>query len=89
MNPAACARAKKELRLANERALVVKAPEPKRLPATPEEAKVEAYRAYRKATRPYRRMFRGIITRREAERFVIARMKSQHAVVQSVTGETP
>jgi hypothetical protein len=49
---------------------------PEQLPATPEEAAlIEAvkrqlqWRAYRKSTRPYRRAFRGIISRRDAERF--------------------
>lgn len=62
-------------------------PEP--LPRTPEDAELKAaaeraaaYRAYRKRTRPFRRAFRGIITRREAERFAVARIKRQvHAAM--------
>lgn len=69
MNPAACARAKKAARLAREAALVT--PEPPRPPRTPE----EAYKAYRKSTRPYRRAFRGIISRRDAERFFTSRAR--------------
>jgi hypothetical protein len=74
VDPAACARAKKAERLAREAALNIK-PEP--LPRTPEEAAQRAYREYRRNTRPFRRVFRGVIPRREAERFVIARMKKQ------------
>jgi hypothetical protein len=74
VDPAACARAKKAERLAREAALITK-PEP--LPRTPEEAAQLAYRQYRKNTRPFRRVFRGVISRRDAERFVIARMKKQ------------
>lgn len=85
MNPAACQRAKKAARLAREAA---EAPTPERLPATPELAAREAYLTYRKHTRPFRRAFRGIITRREAERFVIARVKRQTAVVQALTEDT-
>lgn len=86
MNPAACARAKKELRLARERD-EASAPA-QRLSATPEDAAAEAYRTYRRHTRPYRRMFRGIITRKEAERFALARVRRQRAAVQSVQGES-
>lgn len=75
MNPAACARAKKELRLARERAAAPA--EPKQLPATPEEAVADAYRQYRKHTRPFRRTFRGIISRKEAEMFIKARIAKQ------------
>lgn len=86
MNPAACARAKKELRLARERD---EAPAPaQRLPATPEDAAREAYRKYRRHTRPFRRMFRGIITRKEVERFMVARARRQRAVIQSLEGES-
>jgi hypothetical protein len=74
VDPAACARAKKAERLAREAALNTK-PEP--LPRTPEEAAQRAYREYRRHTRPFRRVFRGVISRREAERFAIARMKKQ------------
>lgn len=51
------------------------------LPLTPEDAARRAYRDYRARTRPFRRTFRGIITRREAERFLIARIqKTQRAI---------
>jgi hypothetical protein len=86
VNPAACARAKKELRLARERD---EAPAPaQRLPDTPEEAAREAYRAYRRHTRPFRRVFRGIITRKEAERFTVARVRRQRTIVQNLQGES-
>jgi hypothetical protein len=79
MNPAACARAKKALRLERETALVVPTPDP--LPLTPEGAARKAYRDYRRNSRPFRRAFRGIVTRREAERFLISRMrKTQRAI---------
>lgn len=79
MNPAACARAKKAARLEREAALVTVTPDP--LPRTPEEAAVLAYRTYRKNTRPFRRVFRGVISRREAERFFISRArKTQRAI---------
>jgi plasmid stabilization system protein ParE len=79
MNPAACARAKKELRLAREAAA-----EPTRLPDTPE----DPYVAYRRHTRPFRRVFRGIITRKEAERFTVARVRRQRTIVQNLQGES-
>lgn len=79
MNPAACARAKKDLRLARERAEA-----PVRLPDIPE----DPYVTYRRHTRPFRRMFRGIITRKEAERFVVSRVRRQRAAAQSVQGES-
>lgn len=37
----------------------------------------DAYKKYRKMTRPYRRAFRGIITRREAERFIESRVRAE------------
>jgi hypothetical protein len=74
VDPAACARAKRAERLASEAAL---APTPEPLPRTPEEAAQLAYRQYRRNTRPFRRVFRGVISRRDAERFVIARLKKQ------------
>lgn len=61
---------------------------PPRLPATPEDAAIEAYRKYREHSRPYRRIFGGIITRKEAERFVIVRARRQAGVVQSLQGES-
>jgi hypothetical protein len=67
MDPAACARAKKELRLARERDA-----QPERLPDVE-----DPYVAYRRHTRPFRRAFRGIITRKEAERFVVGRLRKQ------------
>lgn len=72
MNPAACARAKKAARLAREEA--AKSQPPERLPDTPEEARALAWRHYRKLTRPHRRIFGGILTRREAERFIKTRI---------------
>lgn len=60
------------------------------LPRTPEEADALEYAArrfayltYRKHTRPYRRAFRGIISRREAERFVISRARVAARAIQS------
>lgn len=64
--------------------------QPELLPATPEDAEIQravarvlAYRAYRRRTRPFRRAFRGIITRKEAERLYmsqkIARQREQEA----------
>lgn len=85
MNPAACARAKKAARLELERTLTL--PEGARvasLPPTPEDAALEAYCKYRKATRPFRRAFRGIITRREAELFVRARVSKQVRIAKEL-----
>lgn len=82
MNPAACARAKKAARLEREAALApAVVPEP---PKTPQEAMHRAYAAYRKHTRPYRRVFAGIITRKEAERFVKMRVEKQRRVLQGL-----
>lgn len=50
---------------------------PKPLPLTPEDARAEAYRTYRRHTRPFRRAFRGIISRKDAERFIKARLAKQ------------
>jgi hypothetical protein len=85
VDPAACARAKKAERLVREATLdtldTALNPKPESLPSTPEEAAQRAYREYRRHTRPFRRVFRGIITRRDAERFLIARMrKTQRAI---------
>lgn len=81
MDPAACARAKKAVRLAREAALALPAPEP--LPRTPEEATQRAYRQYRRNTRPFRRVFRGVISRREAERFAISRIRKQMRALEA------
>lgn len=75
MNPAACAGAKKAARLAREAATAP--PTPKPLPP------IEARRAYRKHTRPYRRAFRGIISRRDAERFYISRARKTARAIQT------
>jgi hypothetical protein len=61
---------------------------PIQLPDTPEDAAHEAYRQYRQHSRPFRRVFRGIITRKEAERFVVARVRRQRTVIQSLEGES-
>lgn len=83
MNPAAIQRAKKAERLASEAREAP--PEPKKIPTTPEEARSLAWREYRRHTRPFRRAFRGIITRREAERFVRVRLKRQERAVGGVS----
>jgi hypothetical protein len=66
MNPAACARAKKAARLAREEA-IREVVGPERLPDAPE----DPYVTYRRHTRAFRRTFRGIITRKEAESLVL------------------
>jgi hypothetical protein len=81
VDPAACARAKKAKRLEREAAMAP--PPPKQLPRTPEEAAVLAYREYRRATRPFRSTFRGIISRREAERFFISRARKTARAIQA------
>lgn len=57
---------------------------PEQLPATPE----EAYRRYRKATRPFRRTFGGILTRKEADRFIVARLRKQERIIEEATSES-
>lgn len=94
MNPAACARAKKAKRLEREAALEAMKQETDalfhgpQLPATPEEAFAQARRSYRKHTRPFRSAFRGIISRRDAERFMIARLHKQGRAVEEATRES-
>lgn len=65
---------------------------PNLLPTTPEEAELiealarrAAYKAYRKQTRPYRRAFRGVFTRREADRFVRSRLRMQTRLMEEAT----
>lgn len=85
MNPAACARAKKAARLEREAALAPPVtPEP---PKSPQEAAYRAYLLYRQHTRPFRRVFAGIISRREAERFVRVRLAKQTRVLKEVEGQ--
>jgi hypothetical protein len=79
MNPAACARARKAERLAREAALDLTPPDPQGLPATPE----DAYKQYRKNSRPFRKVFRGVITRKEAERFFISRARKTERAIQA------
>jgi hypothetical protein len=64
------------------------------LPLTPEDAeelarlaKVTAWRSYRKNTRPFRRAFRGIISRKEAERFFISRARKSARAIEEATSE--
>ena len=61
------------------------------LPATPEDAALRrqieralAYKRYRKHTRPFRRTFRGIITRKDAERFFISRARQSARALQAL-----
>lgn len=61
------------------------------LPATPEDAELQrqvervlAYKRYRKHTRPFRRTFRGIITRKDAERFYITRARKSARALQAL-----
>lgn len=56
----------------------------KLLPATPEEAAIRraiverlAYRDYRRRTRPFRRAFRGVISRKEAERLYLSAKRAR------------
>jgi hypothetical protein len=64
------------------------------LPLTPEDAeelarlaKVAAWKSYRKNTRPFRRAFRGIISRKEAERFFISRARKSARAIEEATSE--
>lgn len=68
---------------------------PELLPAMPEEAALRRaieqrarWKAYRKHTRPFRRAFRGIITRKDAERLFIQRARMTQLAVQRIEEAT-
>jgi hypothetical protein len=48
---------------------------------------VAAWKSYRKNTRPFRRAFRGIISRKEAERFFISRARKSARAIEEATSE--
>lgn len=58
--------------------------QPQLLPDTPEDAallraaiRTAAYKGYRRRTRPFRRTFRGIITRKDAERLYMSQKRAR------------